>query len=160
MRKPRISPSLFPQIHSTCSSLDSPWALRSPLIRDAGEGTPTAPSLATPQPGRPPPQARGTHLSCAAVQPVRRPKSALGLGHGQRRGAPAAGGASREGGGRLGAGGRGWGAGTHGDPAETAAGSCRRAGDFAGGRLGDQSRGGEEREEEQEQEEGTEEARP
>lgn len=35
-----------------------------------------------------------------------------------------------------------------------------RAGDFAGGRLGDQSRGGEEQEEEQEQEEGTEKAGP
>ncbi|XP_045853347.1 uncharacterized protein LOC123936840 [Meles meles] len=43
--------------------------------------------------GRPPPLARGTHLSSAAVEPVRRPKSALGLSHGQLRGEPAAGGA-------------------------------------------------------------------
>lgn len=39
-----------------------------------------------------------------------------------------------------------------------AAGDCPRAGDFTGGRLSEQSRGGEEQEEEPEQEEGTEEA--
>lgn len=40
---------------------------------------------------RPPPR---THLSGATIQPVRHPKSPLGLGHGQCLGAPAAGGAS------------------------------------------------------------------
>ncbi|XP_055443401.1 translation initiation factor IF-2-like [Bubalus kerabau] len=86
------------------------------------------PTLATPAAA----SARRTHLSRAsAVQPVRRPKSAPGLGHGQRRGAPAASGASffRT----TRAGGRDTGAGARGDPVVAAVRGCPRAGDFAGG---------------------------
>ncbi|CAN0481491.1 unnamed protein product, partial [Rangifer tarandus platyrhynchus] len=97
------------------------------------------PTLATPAATR----ARRTHLSRVAVfQPFRRPKSAPGLGHGQRRGAPAAGGASffRT----TRAGGRDTSAGARGDPAVTAIRGCPRAGDFAGGeaRLSPPPRGG------------------
>lgn len=129
-----------------------------PKFGTPGEGTPTVPGLATPQAGRPPPQARGTHLSSAAVEPVRRPKSALGLSHGQRRGVPAASGAS------------------FGAPRDRQArqgmraltetrqwrrlAAARAPGTLQEGGSGAQSRGGEEQEEEQEQEEGTEEAGP
>lgn len=47
-----------------------------------------------------------------------------------------------------------------GDAAVAAVRGCLRARDFAGGRLGDESRGGEDQEEEQKQEEGTREAGP
>ncbi|XP_027401119.1 uncharacterized protein LOC113894657 [Bos indicus x Bos taurus] len=97
------------------------------------------PTLATPAAA----SARRTHLSRAsAVQPVRRPKSAPGLGHGQRRGAPAASGASFSRTTR--AGGRDTGAGARGDPVVAAVRGCPRAGDFAGGeaRLSRPPRGG------------------
>lgn len=92
--KPRVSLFWFPCIHSARCSYDSPWTLRSPEVPGARSGRLGRPTSCHPRAWRPPPRTLRTHLSCAAVQRVRRPKSALGLGHGQRRRAPMAGGVS------------------------------------------------------------------
>lgn len=115
-----VAPSSFPVTHSSCSSSDSPWAPRLPRVRDARSGRRERPASCPSRAWRPPPRTLRTHLRCAAVQRVRRPKSALGLGHGQRRRAPTAGGVSF---------------GTSGDRRERRGAGNRRPGSGGGSRL-------------------------